>query len=79
MAWDTLQVQVATGKDKIDPVLIRTSNDLLECAAKEMGEWRPDRGEQSEATTKLAQSIVVTVQPPIAGVAKEKAERHDGG
>lgn len=59
MAWDTLQVQVATGKDKIDPVLIRTSNDLLECAAKEMGEWRPDRGEQSEATTKLAQSIVI--------------------
>jgi len=43
----------------LDPKLVREAVGLLATAAKEMGEWRPDGGEQSDAATKLAQSIVI--------------------
>ena len=44
---------------ELNPKLIDTAKGLLESAAKEMGEWRPDGGEKAEAIGKLAQSIVI--------------------
>jgi hypothetical protein len=44
---------------ELNPKLMDSARSLLESAAKEMGEWRPDGGEKAEATAKLAQSIVI--------------------
>jgi len=44
---------------ELNPKLMDSARSLLESAAKEMGEWKPDGGEKAEATAKLAQSIVI--------------------
>jgi len=44
---------------ELNPKLMDSARSLLESAAKEMGEWRPDGGEKADATAKLAQSIVI--------------------
>lgn len=59
LAWNSLKTQELGGADKVDPVLIKVSQGLLECAAKEMGEWKPDGGAKADATMQLAQSIVI--------------------
>lgn len=42
-----------------DSAIISEYRAILEQAAKECGEWRPDGGEKAEATARLAQSIVI--------------------
>lgn len=44
---------------ELNPKLMDSARSLLESAAKEMGEWRPDGGERADAVNKLAQSIVI--------------------
>jgi len=44
---------------ELNPKLMDSARSLLESAAKEMGEWRPDGGEKADAVNKLAQSIVI--------------------
>lgn len=43
----------------VDSNLIAEYRAVLEQAAKECGEWKPDGGEKAEATAQLAQSIVI--------------------
>lgn len=44
---------------ELDPRIATAAAMMLQQAAKEMGEWRPDGGEKAEATAQLAQSIVI--------------------
>lgn len=55
----TLEEIHAKKVGELNPKLMDSARSLLESAAKEMGEWRPDGGEKAEAIGKLAQSIVI--------------------
>ena len=46
-------------QDLINHKLVGVAAQLLKHSAEEMGEWRPDGGQQAAATAKLAQSIII--------------------
>jgi hypothetical protein len=46
-------------KGKLDGKMVAQAVNILGQAAKELGQWAPDGGDQASATKMLAQSIVI--------------------